>query len=171
MNSEEGAIEITILGSTFEAPARRTAKGSLYWRFPSNGGSGGGAELDPLGESLPTVLTVNGRDYEFEPVPKRGRSSMSKEVVAFKPFDKARQVRVETHVGEHLLDIFSRVTVRRSGKWHFWFHADQPRPGQQRAASTEPTPKRPSITTSSADRADRALKDILDLVDPHEEPS
>jgi len=117
------------------------------------------------------VLTVNGKDYEFEPVPKRGKSSLSKEAVAFKPFNKARQVRVQTHVDEHLLDIFSRVTVRRSGKWHFWFQADQPRPEQQRAVSTEPTPKKPSTTMSSADRADQALKDILDLVDPHEEPS
>ena len=171
MSGEDSPIEIELLGHSFEATAKTTSGGSLYWRFPSNGGSGGGAELDPLGESLPTVLTVNGRDYEFERVPKKGRSSLSKEAVAFKPFDKARQVRVETHVGEHLLAIFSRVTVRLSGKWHFWFHADQPQPTQKRAVSTEPTPKRPSTTTSSADRADQALKDILDLVDPHEEPS
>ena len=171
MSGEDSPIEIELLGHRFETAAKRTSGGSLYWRFPDSAGSGEGAELDPLGESLPTVLTVDGRDYEFGPVPKKGRSSLSKEVVAFKPFNKARQVRVETHVGEHLLNIFSRVTVRRSGKWHFWFNADQPRQTQHRAASTETAPKRPSTTMSPADRADQVLKDILDLVDPHEEPS
>ena len=171
MSGEDSPIELELLGHRFEAAAKRTSGGSLYWRFPNSAGSGDGADLDPLGESLPTVLTVDGRDYDFGPVPKKGRSALSKEVGAFKPFDKARQVRVETHIGEHLLDIFSRLTVRSNGKWYFWFHADPPKPGQQRPVGPKPTPKRPSTTMSPADRADQVLKDILDLVDPHEEPS
>ena len=133
MSSDADAIEITVLTSTFEAPARRTAKGSLFWRFPSDEAhSGSGIELDALGESLPTVLTVNGKDYEFGRVPKKSKSSVSGSATAFKPFTKTREVRTEAHLGNHLLEIHSRVTLRRNGKWYFWFRAKQLGENQQK---------------------------------------
>ena len=131
MSIEDDPIEITVLGRTFEAPATRTAKGSLFWNFPVEATLGGGVELDALGESLPTVLTVNGRDHKFGRGPKNSRSSVSGQTTGFKPFTKAREVRTEAHIGSHLLEIHSRVTLRRNGKWYFWFRAERPGQNQQ----------------------------------------
>jgi hypothetical protein len=144
MSIEDDPIEITVLGRTFEAPATRTAKGSLFWNFPIEATLGGsGVELAAPGGSLPTVLTVNGRDHKFGRVPKNSRSSVSGQTTGFKPFTKAREVRTEAHIGSHLLEIHSRVTLRRNGKLYFWFRAEQPRQNQQQ-------PNRAARATESA---------------------
>jgi hypothetical protein len=144
MSIEDDPIEITVLGRTFEAPATRTAKGSPFWNFPIAGAlSGRGVELDAPGESFPTVLTVNGRDHKFGRVPKNSGSSVSGQTTRFKPFTKAREVRTETHIGSHLLEIHSRVTLRRNGKWYFWFRAEQAGQNQQQ-------PDRAARATESA---------------------
>lgn len=149
MSDDDTLLVIEILGHTFESFAMKTKKGSLYWKFPEDGGT----EIEPLGESLPTVLTVNGSDYEFGPIPKRGTSSTSEGVVAFKSFEKAREVRIETHIDGHLLNIHCRVTVRRTGKWNFWFRARQVRQVRQ------PSNRGGGTTESPWDKLKRVFPD------------
>ena len=72
MNAEVKPIEFEILGQRYEATPRKTSSGSRLWQYTNSEESSGGAEIEPLADTLPEVLTVNDEEFKFGPVPRRG---------------------------------------------------------------------------------------------------
>ena len=117
MQNETDSIRFEILGHHFEASALHGAKGGVWWALCDEAGDRSGMEISPLGSGLPAVLTVNGEEYEFQPVPKRGSTT------EFRPFKKTRQLRCETSFGSHRINIHCRLTSKRNKMWNLWFLA------------------------------------------------
>ena len=123
MSSDTEPIEFETLGRSFVAPASTTSSGKLSWKFPTGEESASGIELDRWGDSLPAKLRVDDKEYDFGRVPRQG-AARSDRPAAFKPFNKAREVRAKASFGEHQIEIHCRVTARKEDKWYLWFRAN-----------------------------------------------
>ena len=119
VDTEDSPIELIILGHRFEVAAIRGPKGGVWWALCDESGNRDGVDVSPLGSALPAGLTVNGEEYEFQPVPNSG------DTPGFKPLQKTRQLRSETHLGSHRINIHCRITVKRNKLWHLWFQAQR----------------------------------------------
>ena len=140
MNAEVKPIEFEILGQRYTATPRKTSIGSRLWQYPNSEESSGGAEIEPLADTLPEVVTVNDEKFKFGPVPRRGGATGTRSL------DKTREVRVETTFDGCQVEVHCRVTTRpKKNVWHFWFRATQ----VDSSGSRPPSATRPEKSADS----------------------
>jgi hypothetical protein len=117
MSGETDPIRFEVLGHRFEASAFHGTRGRIWWALCDETGDSSGMEIGPLGSALPAGLTVNGEEYEFQPVPNKG------DTPGFKPFNKTRRLQAEASFAGHRIRIHCRITAKKNKMWNLWFQA------------------------------------------------
>jgi len=152
-----GDIEFELCGKQFIAIQKTTSNGKPMWRYPATD-ENELKEIDPLADELPESISIAGELYQFGPVPKKGNNP-----TATKSLSKTREVRTSAVIEDMEVEIHTRVTKRKNGKWYFWLHINLKRSSLSQNAGNQSIGNREQAASASADDA---LEKLLQTVDP-----
>ena len=131
-----GDIEFELCGKQFVAAKKTTSNGKPTWRYPEVD-ENELKEIDALANELPDSISIDGKHYQFGPGPQKGNDP-----TATSSLSRKREVRTSAVIEDKEVEIHTRATKRRNGKWFFWLRIDpkRRRAPQQPAGSAQDAP-------------------------------